>query len=134
MRAEKWLYSFFLLGALVFFAQNTNVYLGPHHRSPGNAKLVRVQVLVSDSPDPAGVQIVSAIFNEENIPLKPRDIYGFRGQASFQLPPDKYQLIWTVQKDKFAWPRTITHKEKLQIAPNDMWIQIEITGDQVKIQ
>src|SRR3989344_6693122 len=71
-------------------AQNT--YLGPIQPIPGNPYLVRVEVHVRDSPELGGVQIQSVEFDGESIPLKPRDIFGNRGQASFQVPPGKYTL------------------------------------------
>lgn len=138
----------FMMGTLLFFkqgayplsshhsgllAQNVNEYLGPSQRSPGNAKLIRVQVLVNDDPNPEGVQIVNAELDQKSITLKPRDIYGFRGQASFQLKPGKYKLRWTVRRDKFAWPRTVEHEEEVTLDPRDLWIQITINGENASI-
>ena len=114
-------------------AQNVNDYLGPSKKVPGNPQLIRVQILVSDSPNPQGVQIVDAEFNQKSIPLKPRDIYGFRGQASFQTPPGKYTLKWTVRRDRVVWPRTISHEEEVTLDPRDLWIQITITGETATI-
>ena len=116
-----------------FITQNVNQYSGPSKKVPGNPQLVRVQVLVNDDPNPQGVQIVQAQFDQQNIPLKLRDIYGFRGQSSFQTPPGKYKLKWTVHRDKFAWPRTIKHEEEVTISPRDLWIQITITGEKASI-
>jgi hypothetical protein len=117
-----------------FIAQsNTNTYLGPHGKVPGNPQLIRVQILVSDDPNPQGVQIVSAVFNGQEIPLKPRDIYGYRGQASFQVRPDHYSLRWTVRQDKVTWPRTTSHEEDVNVDSRDMWIQINIIGDKATI-
>ncbi len=112
-------------------AQNT--YMGPTEPIPGNPSLVRVEVLVRDSPALAGVQIRNVIFDQKEIPLKPRDILGKRASASFQLPPGNYTLRWTVEKDKVIWPRTTTHEEIITIDPKDLWIQILIEGDQVSI-
>jgi len=114
-------------------AQNVNDYLGPSQKIPGNPQLIRIQVLVSDDPSPQGVQIVKAEFNQKNIPLKPRDIYGFRGQASFQTPPGKYKLKWTVRRDRFIWPRTLSHEEEVTLDPRDFWLQITITGEKASI-
>lgn len=134
-----------MMGALLFFkqealplssashhslvAQNTNNYLGPTQKVPGNPQLVRVQILINDDPNPQGVQIVSVSFNQKNIPLKPRDIYGFRGQGSFQTPPGTYKLRWTVRRDAIAWPRTVSHEEDVTLDSRDLWIQITITGE-----
>lgn len=124
----------FLILCSTLGAQNTNNYLGPSERVPGNAKLIRVQILVNDDPNENGVQIVKAQFSETNIPLKPRgDIYGFRGQASFQKTPGKYKLKWTVQRDASAWPRTVNHEEEVTLDPKDLWIQITITGEKAEI-
>jgi hypothetical protein len=90
-------------------------------------------VLVHDSPELAGLSIYSASFNQTDIPLKARDIYGYRGAASFQVPPGEYPLKWVVQKDKIAWPRKITHEETVIVSPKDMWIQIRIVGEEVTI-
>ncbi len=113
--------------------QNVNEYLGPKQKVPGNPQLIRVQVLVNDDPSPKGVQVLEATFNQKNIPLKPRDIYGFRGQASFQTPPGKYRLKWKVQRDRFAWPRTTSHEEEVTLDPRDLWIQITIVGENAAI-
>ncbi len=140
----------FMLGVLLFFkqseiplmsanhhaglvAQNTNTYLGPNQKIPGNPQLVRVQILVYNDPNPKGVTILSADFAGADIPLKPRDIYGFRGQASFQKPPGKYKLRWEVEKDKRSWPRSATHEEEVILDSRDLWIQITITGDKAEI-
>ena len=135
-----------ILGTLLFFkqgplplmatrlvAQNVNEYLGPTQKSPKNTKLIRIQVLVNDDPSPQGVQIDHVEFNNQSIPLKPRDIYGFRGQASFQTLPGKYKLKWTVRRDKIAWPRTLTHEEEVILDPRDLWIQITIVGESATI-
>jgi hypothetical protein len=114
-------------------AQNTNTYLGPNQKVPGNPQLIRVQVLAYNDPNPKGVEIREVIFDGTCIPLKPRDIYGFRGQASFQKPPGKYKLSWIVEKDKQAWPRTISHEEEVILDPRDLWIQITITGNAAEI-
>jgi hypothetical protein len=125
----------FILLLLVFTlslkAQNT--YLGPIQPIPGNPQLVRIEILVRDSPESGGLQIQSVEFAGQGIPLRPRDIYGNRGSASFQLPPGKQNLKWTVQRSKTIWPRTITHKEEVTIDPRDYWIQIVIVGDTATI-
>lgn len=100
----------------------------------GNPQLVRVQVIVRDAPEASGLQIISAQFNEQPIPLQPRDIYGNRGMASFQVPPDKYKLKWKMNRDKFAWPRTISHEEEVTISPRDLWLQITIEGETASIR
>ncbi|PIS02758.1 MAG: hypothetical protein COT85_01630 [Chlamydiae bacterium CG10_big_fil_rev_8_21_14_0_10_42_34] len=114
-------------------AQNVNEYLGPNKKIPGNPKLIRVQILINNDPSPQGVQIESVSFNNQNITLKPRDIYGFRGQASFQTPPGKYKLKWKVRRDKYIWPRTLSHEEEVILDPKDLWIQITIIGDNASI-
>lgn len=114
-------------------AQNTNTYLGPNERIPGNPQLIRVQILVYNDPSPRGVKIVNAKFNGKSIPLKPADIYGYRGQASFQKPPGKYKLTWEVERDKETWPRTIDHEEDVFLDARDYWIQITVTGDIAEI-
>lgn len=111
-----------------------NTYLGPTSPVPGNPHLVRVEILVKDSTDLAGVQIQSVTFDDQSIPLKPRDIFGKRGAASFQLQPGKYTLRWTVNRDKIVWPRTITHEEEVTIDPRDLWVQILIEGDNASIR
>ena len=113
-------------------AQNT--YMGPSSPIPGDPYLVRVELLVKDSPDLAGVQIQSVIFNGQAIPLKPRDIFGKRASASFQLPPGKYSLRWTVMRDKIVWPRNATHHEEVTLDPRDLWVQILIEGDSASIR
>jgi hypothetical protein len=138
--------SLVMLGTILFFkqgafplqtsglvCQSVNEYSGPTKKIPGNPQLIRIQVLVNDDPNPQGVQILDAEFDQQDIPLKPRDIYGFRGQSSFQTPPGKYKLKWTVHRDKFAWPRTIKHEEEVTISPRDLWIQITITGENASI-
>lgn len=125
---------FFFCLAIFAFGQNTNDYLGPTQRKPANAKLIRVQILINDDPNPSGVQIQSAEFDQQKIPLKPRsDIYGFRGQASFQKQPGKYKLRWTVKRDESAWPRTVVHEEEVTLDPRDLWIQITVTGEKAEI-
>lgn len=121
-----------LLFAILFFGQYS--YEGPTNRSPTNAQLIKVEVLVKDSPDLGGVRIQSVTFDGKNIPLKPPDIFGKRGSAGFQLLPGKYQLRWVVQKDKVAWPRFVTHEEEVTIDPRDLWIQILIEGEEASIR
>jgi hypothetical protein len=110
-----------------------NNYMGPIKPIPGNPYLVRIEILVKDSPELGGVQIEKVTFNGEELPLKPRDIYGNRGSSSFQLPPGKYELRWTVQRDKKIWPRTITHEEIVTIDRRDQWIQVSIEGEKASI-
>lgn len=114
-------------------AQNTNDYLGPTQKLPGQDQLIKVQVLVYNDPDPKGVRLVKAQFDGTSIPLKPRDIYGYRGQASFQKLPGKYKLKWKVERDPKIWPRTIQHEEEVILDSRDLWIQISIIGDQAEI-
>ncbi len=114
-------------------AQNVNEYLGPKKRTTGKSQTVRVQILVNDAPNPQGVQIESVTFHKKTLNLKPRDIYGFRGEASFELAPGTYKLKWTVQRDLRVWPRTISHEEEVIIDPRDLWIQIQITGETASI-
>jgi hypothetical protein len=123
----KWLLYF----SLALLSQ-TSTYLGP--KSPSSKNAVRVEVLVQDSIELGGVTIQSANFNSTEIPLKPRDIYGYRGGASFQLPPGTYKLKWVVQRDKTVWPRTKNHEEKVIISPKDLWIQITINGESASIR
>ncbi len=111
-----------------------NTYLGPTEKSPNSNQLVRVEILIKDSPDLAGVQIQSVTFDGQAIPLKPRDIFGKRGAASFQLLPGKYTLRWSVNRDKIIWPRTLTHEEIVTIDPRDLWVQILIEGDAASIR
>ncbi len=115
-------------------AQNTNTYLGPHSdKSRSAQELVRVQISVHDDPNPKGVTIESVEYDQRPIPLKPRDIQGFRGQASFQSKPGTYKLRWKVRISKQWWPRTTTHEEEVQVDGRDLWLQISITGDNATI-
>jgi hypothetical protein len=117
---------------MVLFAQST--YLGPTAPIPGDPRLVRVEILVKDGPDLGGVQMETVTFNGISIPLKPRDIFGKRGGASFQVAPGKYTLRWTVNRSKTQWPRTISHEEIVTIDPRDLWVQILIEGDEASIR
>jgi len=112
----------------------SNTYFGPIKPAPGNSQLVRLEVLVRDSPEASGLQIVSVEFNNTNIPLKPRDIYGNRGNASFQVKPGTYPLQWVVNRDKFAWPRSVTHEEVVTVSPRDLWLEVSIEGETVSIR
>lgn len=120
-----------LIGTLM--AQNTNTYLGPTERVPGNPQFVKVQILVYDDPDPKGVKIESVTFDGSQIPLKPSDIYGFRGQASFQKKAGKYSISWVVKNSAPGWPREESHEEKLFLDPSDFWIQISVIGNDAEI-
>lgn len=122
----------FLLLFSGLFAQNTNTYLGPNQKTTSD--LVRVQVLVYNDPDPKGVIITQATFDGSSIPLKPRDIYGFRGQASFQKRPGKYKLRWQVERSGTDWPRTVSHEEQVTLDGRDLWLQITITGEKAVIE
>jgi hypothetical protein len=112
----------------------SNTYFGPVKQTPGNEQLIRVEILVRDSAEANGLQIVNVEFNNTTIPLKPRDVYGNRGNASFQMRPGTYQLTWAVNRDKFAWPRTVTHEETVTVDPRDLWLQISIEGDKASIR
>lgn len=109
-------------------------YKGPTQSVPGRPQLVQVQILVRDSPQTAGVQIKSVDFNGQTIPLQPRDIFGNRGTGSFQVPPGKYKLRWVVQRDKLVWPRIQSHEEEVTVDPRDLWLQIEIVGEEASIR
>jgi len=123
---SHWLLSFALL-------LTTNTYLGPKSPVEGNPQLVKVQVVVRDSLENGGPQVLSVQFNQQNIPLKPRDIYGNRGMGSFQVPPGKYKLQWKVNKNKLVWPRNIDREEQVTVSPRDQWVQILIEGEKVSI-
>lgn len=114
-------------------AEAGNTYLGPVGPTPGNPQLIQIQILVMDDPNPSGLQVTRVEFNQKNIPLKTRDIYGNRGGASFQLPPGSYRLKWSVNRDKIVWPREIEHEEIVHVSPRDSWVQIEIVGNQANI-
>lgn len=111
----------------------SNTYFGPTAPVPGNPLLIKVEILIRDSPELGGLTIQSAEFNGQSIPLKPRDIFGNRGTGSFQVAPGTYTLQWVVQKDKIAWPRTITHEEQVTIDPRDQWVQVSIEGEKASI-
>ncbi len=150
MSAKRFLPLLFFLGSttcvitlLVFclsFASQQDLliasysYQGPKNPVPGNPQLIRIELIVRDSPEAGGPQIKTVIFNDKEIQLKPRDIYGGRGTAGFQLSPGKYNLSWTVQRDLRVWPRFLTHEEEVTLDPRDLWLQIEIVGDDVSIR
>lgn len=150
MRALRFIHFILASGAslciaatLLYFSQSADPkdsflasysYQGPNQAVPGNPQLVRVEVIVRDSPSSAGVQVKNVSFNGGGIPLQPRDIYGNRGTGSFQVPPGKYKLRWSVQRDKTIWPRVLDHEEEVNIDPRDLWIQIEIVGDEASIR
>jgi len=56
-----------------------NTYFGPIAPAPGNQQLIRVEVIIRDDPAPGGLQVQEVQFNRTKIPLKPRDVNGFRG-------------------------------------------------------
>jgi len=114
-----------------YIVQNT--YMGPTSPIPGDPYLVRVELLIKDSPDAGGPQIRNVTFDERAIPLKPRDIFGKRGAASFQLPPGKYTLRWTVNRDNIVWPRVLSFEEEVTLSPRDLWVQILIEGERASI-
>ncbi|HLB53413.1 MAG TPA: hypothetical protein VJK48_06885 [Chlamydiales bacterium] len=132
----KLITQFYLAVSLCFssllFAQYT--YEGPTQPVPSNIKLIKVELLIKDSPELGGVRIQSVVFDGKSIPLKPPDIFGNRGSAGFQLSPGKYRLRWIVQKDKESWPRTVTHEEEVTIDSRDLWVQILIEGDEASIR
>lgn len=109
-------------------------YLGPKKSTASEADLIRVEVLVKDSPDLSGLEIRDVTFNGQNVPLKPRDVFGKRGSASFQLPPGKYSLRWTVNRDTIIWPRILDLEEEVNLDPRDLWVQIIIVGDKASIR
>ena len=131
------------LSLLYFWPENEKIsekllasftYEGPTKPVPGNPKLVRVQVNVRDSPDSGGGQIQSVEFNGSSIPLQPRDIHGNRGKGSFQVHPGNYSLRWVVQQDAKIWPRNLTHEEEVTVDPRDLWLQIEIIGNEASFR
>lgn len=150
MREKQILRAFFVLATAVYvlnvfllcqtnrspshslLAQST--YFGPKGTLPGNPQLIKVEVLVRDSPQLAGVQVEKVFFDGKSIPLKPRGVAGKRGEGSFQLPPGKYSLQWTVLRDKLIWPRTQTFHEEVLLSPKDLWVQILIEGEQASIR
>jgi len=108
-----------------------NTYFGPKKRV--SAQLVRVDVIMRDSPESAGPKLSSVEFNGQSIPLKPVDIHGGRGSGAFQLRPGKYKLRWTVNLDQHTWPRNVTHEEEVDVSPRDLWIQITVEGENASI-
>lgn len=121
-----------LLAYLFLLLAQSNTYFGP--KSPSKLPLVQVEVLVQDSTELGGVRVISASFNQTDIPLKPPDINGFRGSGSFQVLPGKYLLTWVIQRDKIEWPRKIDHETEVIISPKDSWVQIYITGEEASIR
>ena len=109
-------------------------YLGPKESSATYAELIRVQLSIKDSPDPSGLQIQNVTFNGQNVPLKPRDVFSKRGEASFQLPPGKYILRWTANRNSYVWPRVLRFEEEVDLDPRDLWVQIMIEGDKASIR
>lgn len=109
-------------------------YLGPKESSVHEAELIRVEILVKDSPDLSGLQIRDVTFNGQVVPLKPRDVFGKRGAASFQLPPGKYILRWTANRNTLVWPRVLDFEEEVILDPRDLWVQILIVGDKASIR
>lgn len=91
--------------------------------------LTKVEVEVYDDPKVGGLPVLSATFDDVKIPLKPRDVHKYRGSASYQLKPGTYELDWTVQRDKFVWPRTVDHVQTFQIQPSELTLHITIEGD-----
>jgi hypothetical protein len=131
---RSWFFqSLFFLAAVASLMASYS-YQGPTRPVPGNPQLVRVEVLMRDSPEAGGVRIKSVEFNGQGIPLQTPDIYGNRGTGSFQVPPGKYKLRWVVQRDKLIWPRVLTHEEEVTIDPRDLWLQIEIVGETASIR
>lgn len=116
-----------ILMASFLCAQNSNTYLGPNKAATLGS--VDVQILIYDEKNPSGVQIATVMFDDKSIPLRPRDIYGFRGQGSFKVAPGKYKLKWVVQRSKTSWPHTVAHEEEVTISGRDLWIQIRIDGE-----
>jgi hypothetical protein len=110
-----------------------NTYFGPKSPPAGNPQLIYVQIYLKDSPDSAGPELVQVQFDHTNIPLKPRDLRGDRGSASFQLKPGKYKLRWKVNLHRYEWPRTSDHEIEVTLDPRDLWIQLEIEGETATI-
>jgi hypothetical protein len=140
MDAVRFLRVLALTGALLsgttlglFGLVASNTYMGPTHPIPGNPQRIRVEIEIRDSSTASGPQIQKVIFNQEQIPLKPRDVNGSRGNASFLLAPGKYKLKWTVNRDNFIWPRSVDHEEEVLLSPRDLWIQISIEGNTASI-
>ena len=108
-----------------------NTYFPP--RSTNSTQLVRIEVLMKDSADSSGPQLTRVEFDGRQVPLKPRDIQGNRGSGSFQVPPGKYKLRWTISRDRFAWPRNVDHEEEVTVSERDLWLQLQVEGEQVTI-
>lgn len=89
--------------------------------------------MVYDQPDLGGLKIETVTFNGTDVGLQPPDLYGFRGGGGFLLKPGKYQLEWTVSKDKMEWPRTLNYKQTVEINSRDTWVQVTIKGDKAII-
>lgn len=121
------------LETVALMASAGNTYFGPKAPVKGNPQLIRVQLLAKDAQESSGPQLVSVTFYNRDVPLKPRDVHGNRGSASFQVPPGKYKLRWTTSRDKFAWPREEEHEEEITVSPRDLWLQLEIQGNQAQI-
>lgn len=130
---QKEIRSLLLLFSSVLFGQS--IYYGPkaspHFDGPTNNHLIRVQIAVYDAPSLDGVRIKDVSFNNQTVALQSPDLKGFRGEAGFQVAPGTYTLIWNVSRDQFAWPRTIRHKEKIQIEKREEWVQITIQGEEM---
>jgi hypothetical protein len=116
---------------LLSFLLASSTYFGP--TSPTGADLIKVQVNLYDAPTLGGVSLEEASFDDRNIPLQPTTLNGFRGGASFQLPPGSYELAWTVRVNPIVYPRTQNYRKTVEISPMDRWIQITVEGASASI-
>ena len=117
----------------IFLGQHT--YFGPTSPPPPQTpRLVQVQVELYDEKELGGLTIEKASFAGYDIPLKPSDVFGFRGKGGFQLPVGTYPIAWTVRKQRLIYPRTVSYKKTVTVKPLDQWIEVVITGSSMVVQ
>ncbi|KPK32565.1 MAG: hypothetical protein AMS24_03910 [Chlamydiae bacterium SM23_39] len=90
--------------------------------------IIRAEIAVFDDlTDPNG-KIIEVKLDDVNLILKPADPSGSRGSSFFQLFPGKHVLKWTVQNNKYKWPRYTKYKKEIKLKKTDQWIHIRIEG------
>lgn len=90
--------------------------------------VIRIEIVVFDDLEAQNGKILEVKLDDVNLILKPSDPSGSRGTSFFQLFPGKHVLKWTVQNNKYKWPRYTKYKQELKIKKQDQWIHIRIEG------
>jgi hypothetical protein len=108
-------------------------FIRPEYNPVENKHLTRVEIEVRDDLTTPDGKVLSVIFNDDHLVLRPADNIGKRGSTFLQLRPGIYNISWTVKNNPYAELRETQQTMQIKVLPSDLWIHIYILGKKIKI-